>query len=255
MESSKRTELEPRVLKASFKCPHCGVLAQQEWVNNNNFVEITDSMVQDLAEEYKSRTRSNFHLIENFINYYMEAYTDELERYFPKRISIANCLSCKEPSLWIDRECVYPTTYNVEEPNKDLPEHIMEIYIEAAVILHESPKGAAALLRLALQELLHYLGYKGDINRSIAKLVKEGLNPNVQIALDTLRVVGNNCVHPGQIVFEDNKEDAKKLFSLLNYITAELVTSPKERERLFQDLVPDITKEHIQQRDRSKPTS
>lgn len=255
MESSKRTELEPRLMKRDFLCPHCGVLAQQAWVNNDNFVDFVDIMSHQMAEAFRPNVRGSYQAIDTFVNFYMDNCAEEIDRFFPKKVSISNCLSCKEPSLWVNSVCVYPRTHSVEEPNKDLPEHIMEIYIEAAAILHESPKGAAALLRLALQELLHHLGHEGKINNSIARLVKEGLNSDVQIALDTLRVVGNNCVHPGQIVFDDNKEDAKKLFSLLNYITDELVTRPKERERLFQDLVPDITKEHIQQRDGSKPAS
>lgn len=248
---------EPRQALNSFKCPHCHTVAQQNWLMQENIVNITNELL-DLSLNQSAQQRSSrnfFNVLESFVTQHKKYFNGEIVHFFPQSVAISTCLNCGDKALWHNTQLVYPRNYSVEDPNDDLPEHIKEIYVEAAMIINESPKGAAALLRLALQELLHHLGYEGKINNSIATLVKEGLNPNVQIALDTLRVVGNNCVHPGQIVFDDNKEDAKKLFSLLNYITDELVTRPKERERLFQDLVPDTTKEHIQQRDRSKPTS
>eukprot|EP01031_Cornospumella_fuschlensis_P049643 gene49643-60771_t len=82
-------------------------------------------------------------------------------------------------------------------PNPDLPENVLSIYNEAANIVNSSPRGALALLRLAIQELCINLGESGkDLNKDIGNLVSKGLLPDVQKALDVVRVIGNNAVHP-----------------------------------------------------------
>ena len=51
-----------------------------------------------------------------------------------------------------------------------------------------------------LQKLCKVLGQSGNnINEDIKALVESGLDPRVQKALDAVRVVGNNAVHPGQM--------------------------------------------------------
>ena len=125
--------------------------------------------------------------------------------------------------------------------------------MEAATILVDSPKGSTALLRLALQKLLKQIGGTGkNINKDIKDLVADNLSSQMQKALDLLRVVGNNAVHPGQIDLDDNIEIARKLFDILNYIAYELITKPKELEVLYADLIPLETQEHIKQRDKQK---
>ena len=90
-------------------------------------------------------------------------------------------------------------------------------------------------MRLALQKLLMQIGKSGkNINNDIKELVAEGLSPKIQQALDLLRVVGNNAVHPGQIDIEDNSNIALKLFHILNFIAEEMITKPKELEFLQQ---------------------
>ena len=105
-------------------------------------------------------------------------------------------------------------------------------------------------MRLALQKLLEQVGKSGKkINNDIKALVAEGMSPKIQQALDLLRVIGNNAVHPGQINFDDNTEVAQKLFGILNFIAEELITKPKELEELYADLIPNETQDHIKQRD------
>lgn len=132
----------------------------------------------------------------------------------------------------------------------DLNEDIKSLYLEASSILIDSPKGSTALLRLALQKLLKQVGKSGkNINEDIKELVAAGLSPKIQQALDLLRVVGNNAVHPGQINLDDNAEVAQKLFGVLNFIAEELLTKPKELEQLYSDLIPPETQCHIKRRD------
>lgn len=60
------------------------------------------------------------------------------------------------------------------------------------------------------------VGQKGKrIDDDIANLVRQGLDVKVQKALDVVRVVGNNAVHPGEIL-DDDKATAVQLLSVLN---------------------------------------
>ena len=142
---------------------------------------------------------------------------------------------------------------NLPPPNSDLSEEIKALYSEAVSIFSDSPKGATALLRLGLQILLKDLGKTGkNINNDIKELVESGLSQKIQQALDLLRVVGNNAVHPGQIDLDDNKDVAMKMFHVLNFIAEELITKPKELDFLYTEVIPEETRGHIAQRD-AKP--
>lgn len=107
------------------------------------------------------------------------------------------------------------------------------------------------MLRLAIQKLCEELGEKGEhINADIASLVSKGLPLEIQQALDIVRVVGNNAVHPGEINLNDTPEIASKLFELINVIANVMITQKKEIKELFESL-PDSQIEAIERRDNS----
>jgi hypothetical protein len=96
------------------------------------------------------------------------------------------------------------------------------------------------------------LGQPGkNINDDIANLVEKGLPPTIQKALDIVRVVGNNAVHPGQINLKDDVETANKLFELVNLIAQVMITQPKEIEQLYETL-PETQRKAIEGRDKSR---
>lgn len=100
-----------------------------------------------------------------------------------------------------------------------MPTDIAKDYREARSVFNPSPRSAAALLRLCVQKLCIELGEPGkNINEDIGSLVAKGLSPKVQKALDVVRVVGNEQVHPGTLDVRDNPEIAAKLFALVNFI-------------------------------------
>lgn len=134
-------------------------------------------------------------------------------------------------------------------PHPDMPEDASKIFREARSIANLSPKGAAALLRLALQQLCIDLGQKGkDLNKDIGELVKKGLPVEIQQALDVVRVVGNNAVHPGEISLDDSPEVAGSLFELINYIVDRMISQPKKLSELYASL-PTGAVEAIKKRD------
>ncbi len=134
---------------------------------------------------------------------------------------------------------LFPVTGGAEPPNRDLGEEIIRDYEEARSIVLQSPRGAAALLRLAIQKLCLRLGYPGkDINKDIQALVANGLPQKVQQALDSVRVIGNEAVHPGTLDLRDNPETALKLFKLVNFIATKMITEPAEIDHIYGGLPP-----------------
>lgn len=201
----------PQLNKTSFNCPHCNAFSSMSW---------------------------------------NDAYIGYMGQQSLKSLKSAHCTHCNNYSLWIESSMIYPGEITVESPNQDLSEDIKEDYLEAANILNQSSRGAAALLRLSIEKLVNSLDAKGkDLNAKIGNLVTNGLNPKIQKALDVVRVIGNEAVHPGQIDLKDDPETAKALFRLVNVIADGMITKPKEVDSLFDELVPESHKESIIKRD------
>lgn len=134
-------------------------------------------------------------------------------------------------------------------PNADLPEDIRADYEEARAIASLSPRGAAALLRLSIQKMCKYLGEEGkNINDDIRSLVEKGLPVRVQKALDSVRVIGNDAVHPGEMDLRDNPETVNTLFHLVNFIAEKMISEPKEVDAMFE-MLPENKRNQIAKRD------
>lgn len=197
----------PPTLKANaFNRSRCGVYAKQEW-------------------------------------FYISAYTTRDgygSMYENKDFLISRCDGCAEPTIWHDHSMIYPLHSSAESPNTDLPQSVQDDYEEARLISNLSPRGAAALLRLSLQKLCQHLGEPGkNINTDVASLVAKGLPPKVQEALDSVRVIGNEAVHPGSIDLRDDRDTVLKLFRLVNFIGAKMITEPREIAELYNGLPVD----------------
>ena len=244
-------ENNPSYLNDKFKCPHCHVIAKQEWYNGKLYGNIVNKIYQHAFLEYrKSIQVYEQEAINKFIQKVQNVFSKGFSSVFPENLAISQCHSCNKSSLWIDEDIVFPKMIPIEIANEDLDNDIKDLYNEASKIFRDSPKGATAILRLALQKLLMQIGKDGrNINNDIKELVSEGLSPKIQKALDLLRVAGNNAVHPGQINLDDNRDVALKLFKILNMIADDMITKPREMESLYDDIIPDDTKEHINQRD------
>lgn len=198
----------------AYNCPHCHAYSKQDW---GNVLWLTSGV-----------NRGAIH-----------------------GAGIATCDHCNKFSVWIDMKMVFPLTCSSPFPNSDLPDDIKEDYEEARNIQSLSPRGAAALLRLCVQKLCIHLGEEGkNINKDIASLVSKGLPIKVQQALDLVRVVGNNAVHPGKIDLNDDAEISNSLFLLVNIIADVMLTQPKHIEEMYNTVLPDSQRKAIEERDK-----
>lgn len=205
--------IEPTVFAKSFTCPHCGVLSRQEW---------------------------------SWFDW--DGTSDKHSERYPLRVG--TCDHCKNSTVWVEVALVYPDTGDAPFPIPEMPETVLKLYREAASIHTKSPRGAAALLRLAIQHLCKELGESGtNINKDVGELVKKGLPVRVQQALDTVRVIGNDAVHPGQIDTDDPKT-VGKLFGLVMLIVDYMISLPERTDKMFEDL-PEEKRKGIEKRDKT----
>jgi hypothetical protein len=137
-----------------------------------------------------------------------------------------------------EAELIYPDNGMSELPASDMPADVKKDYIEASSIFSRSPRGAAALLRLALQKLCIHLGESGKhLDADLRSLASKGKLPSEVIKVaDTVRITGNNAVHPGEMSESDIDFMASKLFGLINFIVEKGITEPKKLKELYDKL-------------------
>lgn len=149
----------------------------------------------------------------------------------------AFCQNCYKCSIWENEKLIYPDIGMIPVSSKDMPENVKEEYEEARLIVNKSPKGACALLRLAVEKLINYLGMEGNsLDEKIDNLVKEGLPIEVQKALESIKIIGENAVHPGELDLEDDATTASAIFALLNFIVEDRITRPNDIKDIYNSL-------------------
>ena len=152
-------------------------------------------------------------------------------------VKVSECKHCEEQCVWIDEKMVIPDSSQMPMPNEDLTEEIKNDYLEAASIMQKSPRATAALLRLVLQKLCKQLGGKGqNIQQDIDALLEKGLPAGVLEAMDSVRIIGNEAVHPGHIDLRDDAETATLLFNLINFVAEKTLTDPKKLIEFYNSL-------------------
>jgi hypothetical protein len=253
--------VRPSVEEKRFNCPRCGAFSHHTWWElyadklEQTPVRLSADDMGNLEENEKLKAN------EKLLNWFTRKaegdvflYSHDKQLYrLPtlENVWASMCYSCSGVSVWIDDHVVFPAIPTAGiEPNSDLSDGIKRDFREASSILDASPRGAAALLRLCIQKLCVQLGEKGqNLNDDIASLVSKGLDVHVQQALDIVRVVGNNAVHPGQIDLRDDRDTAMRLFELVNEIAEDRITRPARVKKLYEKVVPESARKAIEKRD------
>jgi len=213
--------IAPSFNSKGFTCPHCGVYANFYWTT---------------------------------------AYIDNVGGMgmIASGTSNAQCTHCNKSTIWLQLDdniglMLFPANEgNAPIPQPDMPVEVQMDYNEARSICGKSPRGAAALLRLAIQKLCKELGEPGDnINADIGSLVKKGLPVQIQQALDIVRITGNNAVHPGEMQLNEDNETVNLLFELVNLIVENQISQPNKVQSLYEKL-PQGALHGIQKRDKER---
>lgn len=179
----------------------------------------------------------------------------------PAQAKLVICDVCEAPAYWVcftvldgkqlkeQWRQVRPAVGQGPAAHAEMPSDVRSDYDEARTLVGLSPRAACALLRLALQKLCVHLGQAGkNINDDIGALVKGGLPADVQRALDVLRVVGNNALHPGELDLKDDVQTATGLFGVLNFIVDNRIAQPRAIEAMYAKL-PEGALDAIARRD------
>lgn len=134
-------------------------------------------------------------------------------------------------------------------PHENMPTVVTKIFNEARMVFNNSPRASAALLRLALQTLFKHFNLPGkSINETISNLVQsQQLSKKTIQACDSIRVIGNNNVHPGEINLTEDPKITLSLFHLLNYIIDDIEGFQKTQK--IYDNLPEEAKKAIKNRD------
>jgi len=205
-ESMQTEYTSPSYKAESYHCPHCGVYAKQDWYE----VFVQNSPMDESEED----------------------------------MALSYCSNCSNYCVWVKGEMVYPNGSTAPLPLQDTPEDVLEDYYQAREVLSYSTKAASALLRLALQKLISYLGREGDnLEDSLTNLKRKGLDAKIQSALESVKMTGVEAIPPGVLDKDDDKDTAMVLFNIINLIVDSMITQPRKVDELM-DQLPGKKKKH-----------
>lgn len=208
--------IPPQVDEDAFHCPHCGTFAHHSW--------------QEL--QIHRQRRGRFQILDG---------------------KVGACARCEDYHIWTGSDMIYPKASSAPKSTEDMPDEVREGFNEARQIVDDSPKAAAALLRLAMEKLVQELtgNKEQSLYAGIGELFDEGrIDERIQKALDSVRVTGNDYVHAGEIYRPDDRETALRLFELVNVIVELTITREKMIEEAYGE-IPENKMDGIEQRDDS----
>ena len=163
-------------------------------------------------------------------------------------LHVSRCYNCKGFTVWVRDRLVFPirgdelpeivevdfrevaegvqapaedvqhSDEDVQEPAESVDES-SEDFEEAAAILNRSPRAAAALIRICIQNMMPLLKETGqNLDERVASLVRKGLEVEIQQAMEVLQVIRKNPGQENHVDLRDETAIATRMFESLKEI-------------------------------------
>lgn len=199
--------------EASVKCPYCGVESLASVLKEQKYCLLGSTLYTVLGNG-----RGGINFDEKGIKFHG----------YDIQCRILKCANteCLKSSLWIvyyddkgkKQEAKIVPKSNVKFQPEYIPENIRSDYIEACLILEDSPNASAALARRCLQGMIRdFWGVKEKTLYQEIDAITDKVEPTMRPALLGLKDIGNIGAHPHLIV-DVSKDDANNLVRLLEIL-------------------------------------
>jgi len=140
-----------------------------------------------------------------------------------------------------------------------VPKVIIEDYEEACLIKDLSPKASATLARRCIQGMIrNFFGVKRPVDHKgpwrlveEIKAIKDKVDPDVWIAIDGIRKIGNIGAHMEEdvnIIVDVEPEEANKLIKLIELLIEEWYISRYDRQIKVKEVMKLTKNKELQQK-------
>jgi hypothetical protein len=241
--------MEPQLGAESFSCPHCNAVAHQDWyslfLKPENATDVVVLTLEALmlakgneSDQFLQRSK------DNVLAYEYQEHPRNLKVKL-LNLHVSRCYNCKGFTVWVRDRLVFPirgdeppdvVEVDFEEVVEDVQEtaedeEVSEDFEEAAAILNKFPRGAAALTRVCIQNMMPLLKENAkNLDENISSLVRKGLEAEIQQAMDVLQVVRKNPSQTTEVDLKEENETAKKFFnSLEGILERRMLKKPGEK--------------------------
>jgi hypothetical protein len=159
--------MEPQLGAESFSCPHCNVVAHQDWYslflkleNATDVVVLTPEAANAImlveGEDDDGNESDQFveRLKRNALTYEYLKHPQSLKVKLVN-LRVSKCYKCNRFAVWVRDRLVFPIRID------ETPDLIEQDFEEAAVMFNKSPRAAAALINVCVQSLMPLLREQG----------------------------------------------------------------------------------------------
>jgi len=256
IQSSYEGEYQVEVLKLidaeaislSLKCPHCEVFSSMNIDNSaKRFKGHNSPEIYFSSETYGDMTVYTTHPVDELVFDFICSCPSCKKTVFVQASSFIELIDYRE----VESSQISMTGYirSIFPKNRiKVPSEVPEIYskdfIEASLILEDSPKGSAALSRRILQNILHNEFNIQNRNLSLeidAFMKLPNIPAHLADAVDAVRNIGNFAAHPlkststGEVA-EVEPGEAEWLIEVLNDLFYFTFVQPKRLEKRRKQL-------------------